>query len=248
MRSWKSINMKLKAKSVTKQFFSESFLLSGICCSAISKMHYQHLTFLSIWNVLRHYSLLALPGRGTRGCSRWLEGALQPGPLCQAAGPCWRWWPEGLLPGRAAGPASGSGESQHRKHPEEDAKSPTQTQRVHENTETQWINKKCICCGSFMKRVFTNPDILYLAAIHQLMFQHFEALCSYHHHTLQHLNTQTNNQLQSWHGTNKKNYSLLNSQQFWSWAWLMAVSVRKLLCVIKCNRFHLSVHLRNKKR
>lgn len=96
---------------------------------------------LSIWNVERHYSLLALPGRGTQGCSRWLEGALQAEPHCQTSRPCWRWWPEDLLPGRAGGPALGSGESQHRKRPEEDAKSPTQIRRTHENTE---IAKICV--------------------------------------------------------------------------------------------------------
>lgn len=39
-----------------------------------------------------------------------------------------------------------------------------------------------------MKAVFTHPDILLLAAIYQLMFQHFKTLCSHHYHTLQHLN------------------------------------------------------------
>lgn len=96
---------------------------------------------ISIWNVERHCSLLALPGRGTQGCSRWLEGALQAEPHCQTSHPCWRWWPADLLPGRAGAPALGSGESQHRKRPKEDAKSPTRIQRTHENTE---IAKICI--------------------------------------------------------------------------------------------------------
>lgn len=73
--------------------------------------------------------LWALPSRGTPGCSRWRAGPLRPGSRRRPRPPCWSRRGEGLQPGWAEGLAWGSGESKHRKHPEEAAAPPAQTRR-----------------------------------------------------------------------------------------------------------------------